>query len=61
MVSGPSPSEMSNSIENTLACSVMVTLPEAETKPRKVTEPLMLSLKPRSTVIWLPSALVRVF
>jgi hypothetical protein len=38
MVSGPSAiSEMSNSIEKTSRCSVIVTLPEAEAKPRKVT------------------------
>jgi len=61
MVMGPSASEMSNSIENTLRCNVMVMLPEAETKPRKVTDPLILSLKPASTVTVVPSALVSIF
>lgn len=52
---------MLNSIENTSRCNVIVTLPDAEAKPRKVTEPLMLSLKPARTVTWLPSALVSTF
>jgi hypothetical protein len=38
-------SEMSNSIENTSRCRVIVTLPEAEAKPRKVTRAVDVELE----------------